>query len=54
MVTKVGNEAFCKVYEWNKDTLVQPWNFCVILGEESQMNAFNGLMIEIEKKLAEI
>ena len=54
MVTKIGDEKFCRVFEWNRNSIIEPWAFCVIVAETTQIDTFNGLMIETETKMAEI
>lgn len=54
MSAKVGGENFCRVIEFVKDENVVARDFCIIMGEESQILTFAGNLMEISSKLAAI
>lgn len=54
MVTKLGNELFCRVVEWNIDGDTIARNFCIILGTMPMIEAFDGNLEEINMKMAAV
>jgi hypothetical protein len=47
MVAKVGNENACRVFNWIIDGKMVAYNFCVVKGDDSMINGFNGLAMSL-------
>jgi hypothetical protein len=54
MVAKIGNENACRVFNWNIDGKMIAYNFCIVKGDDSMINAFNGLAMSLFDQVNEI
>jgi len=55
MVAKIGNEKFCRVFDWNINEQFEGWAFCTIkTEEETEIDAFNGLAMDLYARVQEV
>jgi hypothetical protein len=47
MVAKIGNENACRIFNWIIDGKLVAYNFCVVKGDDSMINGFNGLAMSL-------